>query len=110
MKAILKYRLEISDKPISLSLAQGFRPVRFEYVVSEKALFLWTEESLRADISRQNVQFRITRTGEPIQEGAQHLMTALDAFGPEAYHLFLLEGEPCTMEPRPVKNLDIRAA
>lgn len=91
MKAIYKYRLDASDSLTTLQLREGFRIVRFEYLVSEKGLFMWAEEPLRADIPYVKANFKVAMTGKPVAMDYEYLDTALDPFGPEAYHLFQVE-------------------
>ncbi|WP_415901607.1 hypothetical protein ACMXYR_11030 [Neptuniibacter sp. QD29_5] len=93
MKAILKYPLELSDKTQTLTLKEGFKPVRFEYVISDQSLCLWVEEPLLSSIPSQRFNFKVKRTGEPVNDQFSYLLTALDSFGPEAYHLFMVEEE-----------------
>ncbi len=88
MKAIHKYRLETSDSTTTLRLKEGYRVVRFEFLVAEKGLFMWVEEPLRADVALCEASFRVAMTGKPVAMSYEYLDTALDPFGPEAYHLF----------------------
>ncbi|WP_415892010.1 hypothetical protein ACMXYN_11870 [Neptuniibacter sp. PT8_73] len=96
MKAILKYPLELSDKTQTLTLREGFKPVRFEYVISDQSLYLWVEEPLLSSIPSQRYNFKVKRTGEPVNDQFSYLLTALDSFGPEAYHLFMVEEDKAT--------------
>lgn len=93
MKAILKYPLELTDKTQTLTLREGFKPVRFEYVVSDQSLYLWVEEPLLSSVPSQRFHFKVKRTGEPVNDQFSYLLTALDTFGPEAYHLFMVQEE-----------------
>lgn len=88
MKAIHKYRLETSDSVNILHLKQGYRVVRFEYLVAEKGLFMWVEEPLRADVPECEACFRVAMTGKPVAMDYEYVDTALDPFGPRAFHLF----------------------
>lgn len=99
MKAILKYRLELSDKTQTLTLKEGFKPVRFEYVVSDKSLYLWVEEPLLGSLPSQRLHLKVKKTGEAVNENFTYLLTALDSFGPEAYHLFMLQEEEGSITP-----------
>lgn len=102
MKAILKYPLELSDKTQTLTLREGFKPVRFEYVVSDQSLYLWVEEPLLSSVPSKRLHFKVKRTGEPVNDQFTYLLTALDTFGPEAYHLFMVEEDAvCVSEPKP---------
>ncbi len=91
MKAIHKYRLEVSDSANTLQLKEGYRVVRFEYLIAEKGLFMWVEEPLRADVPQCEASFRVAMTGKPVAMSYEYVDTALDPFGPEAYHLFKVE-------------------
>ncbi|MAL97477.1 MAG: hypothetical protein CL583_03410 [Alteromonadaceae bacterium] len=88
MKTIHKYRLEAYQGLNNLRLRDGFRIVRTEYLVTEKAVFLWVEEPLRADVASQQYNFRVALSGEPVPEHYCYRGTALDPFGAEAYHVF----------------------
>ncbi len=90
MKAIHKYRLSHEKKPVELSLREGYRFVRSEYLPTEKAVFIWVEEPLSPSIPECKREFRVVLSGEPVPEDYLHLDTALDTFGPEAYHVFQL--------------------
>lgn len=100
MKAIHKYRLEASDRATRLQLKEGYRVVRFEYLVAEKGLFMWVEEPLRADVGMCEASFKVAMTGKPVAMDYEYMDTALDPFGPEAYHLFRIESEQY-LEPAP---------
>ncbi len=107
MKAIHKYRLEASDSPNTLHLKEGYRVVRFEYLVAEKGLFMWVEEPLRADVPLCEASFRVAMTGKPVSMDFEYMDTALDPFGPEAYHLFRVETvstHPAQPKPHLVKH------
>lgn len=97
MKTIHKFRIEPGKKPTNLSLCQGFRVVRCEYLVPDKAVFLWVEQSLTIGTPTVQRQFRVAFSGEPVPNAYEYLDTALDPFGPEAYHVFAVprsEEEP----------------
>lgn len=90
MKTVLKY--PVAETGITtLHLREGFKFVRFEYVLAHKALYAWFEEPLKADIPQCDIQLKVINTGDPIQDEFSYLSTALDALGPEAYHLYQLE-------------------
>ncbi|WP_253938468.1 DUF7352 domain-containing protein [Hahella sp. HN01] len=88
MKAIHKYRLEGPQTANRIMLREGSRIVRSEYLVTEKAVFIWVEEPLAVEIPSQPRLFYVVMSGEPVPENYCHLDTALDPFGPEAYHVF----------------------
>lgn len=100
MKTVLKYPVSETGKT-TLTLRQGFRFVRFEYVLADKALYAWFEEPLKADTATCSIALKVIQTGQPVQEHFSYLSTALDPMGPEAYHLYQ-EGEesPLGNEPQ----------
>ncbi len=88
MKTIHKFRLEPGREPTTLTLKEGYRIVRSEYIVTHKAVYLWVEESLSITTPTLQRQFRVAFSGEPVPDSFVYLGTALDPFGPEAYHVF----------------------
>jgi len=98
MKTIHKYRLEQSKEPVSLQLREGYRFVRSEYLVTEKAVFIWVEETLSPKAKLLTRQFKIVFSGEPVPEDYVYLDTALDTFGPEAYHVFELPAQETRLD------------
>lgn len=93
MKTILKFRLESGKQPNTLKLRPGYRVVRCEYVVPQKAVYLWVEQPLKVDLPELERQFLVTFSGEPVPSAYQYVDTALDPFGPEAYHVFEVRTE-----------------
>jgi hypothetical protein len=93
MKTIHKFRINPGKEPTRLTLKRGFRVVRCEYLVPEKGVFLWVEQSLKVTTPTVECQFRIAFSGDPVPETYQYLGTALDTFGPEAYHVFEVRAE-----------------
>ena len=96
MKTILKFRLESGKQPNNLKLRPGYRVVRCEYVVPAKAVYLWVEQPLKVDLPELERQFLVTFSGEPVPSAYQYVDTALDPFGPEAYHVFEVKTEAGT--------------
>lgn len=88
MKTIHKFRIELGKEPTRISLREGFRVVRCEYLVSEKGVYIWVEQSLKVTTPTVERQFRVAFSGEPVPDRYHYLGTALDPFGPEAYHVF----------------------
>lgn len=88
MKTIHKFRLDSDKEPNLLKLRPGYRVVRCEYVVPQKAVYLWVEQPLRADLPELERQFLVTFSGDPVPSAYEYVDTALDPFGPEAYHVF----------------------
>ncbi len=99
MKTIHKFRLENGKELTTLKLRQGYRVVRCEYLVSQKAVFLWVEQPLKVDLPELERRFLVTFSGEPVPSAYQYLDTALDPFGPEAYHVFEVRGETGEEQP-----------
>jgi len=88
MKTIHKFRLEPGKEPTTLTLREGFRVVRCEYLVAQKAVFLWVQQPLNVTVPTVERKFRVAMSGEPVPDAFVYLDTALDPFGPEAYHVF----------------------
>ena len=82
MKTIHKFRLEPGKEPTTLTLKEGYRVVR------HKAVYLWVEQPLNVTTPTLERQFRVAFSGEPVPDSFEYLDTALDPFGPEAYHVF----------------------
>ncbi|KPQ27682.1 MAG: hypothetical protein HLUCCX14_13750 [Marinobacter excellens HL-55] len=94
MKTIHKFRLELGKEPTTLTLREGFRVVRCEYLVAQKTVFLWVQQPLSVTVPMVERQFRVAMSGDPVPDAYEYLDTALDPFGPEAYHVFELpDGE-----------------
>lgn len=94
MKTIHKFKLEKTKEPNTLKLRSGYRVVRCEYVVSQKAVYLWVEQPLKVDLPELERRFLVTYSGEPVPSAYQHIDTAIDPFGPEAYHVFEVIEQP----------------
>lgn len=88
MKTIHKFRVEAGKEPTTLNLKEGYRVVRCEYIVPHKAVYLWVEQPLNVGTPTVERQFRVALSGEPVPDRYDYLGTALDPFGPEAYHVF----------------------
>jgi hypothetical protein len=88
MKTIHKFRLESGKEPNTLKLRPGCRIVRCEYLVGQKAVYIWVEQPLRVDLPELERRFLVTFSGEPVPSAYQYVDTAIDPFGPEAYHVF----------------------
>lgn len=88
MKTIHKFRLEAGKEPTTLLLREGFRVVRCEYLVPDKSVYLWVEQPLSVGARNLERQFRVAFSGEPVPDNYVYVDTALDPFGPEAYHVF----------------------
>lgn len=106
MKTIHKFRINPGKEPTRLTLKSGFHVVRCEYLVPEKGVYLWVEQSLNVMTPTVESQFRVAFSGDPVPENYQYLGTALDPFGPEAYHVFEVPEAGSTMA-EPVLNPDL---
>lgn len=93
MKAIHKYRIGNERNLQVLNLKKGFKVVHSEYVITEKAVFLWIEEPLSVDIKTEEVCFKLALSGDPIADDDTYLTSAIDIFGPEAFHIFQVNQE-----------------
>lgn len=88
MKTIHKFRLECGKEVNTLKLREGYRVVRCEYLVPMKGVYLWVEQSLNVAVPMVERQFVVAYSGDPVPSSYEYLDTALDPFGPEAYHVF----------------------
>ncbi len=88
MKTIHKFCLECGKEPTTLKLREGYRVVRCEYLMSQKGIYIWVEQPLNVDIPVIERQFVVALSGDPVPMCYQYLGTALDTFGPEAFHVF----------------------
>ncbi|MDO6442188.1 hypothetical protein [Marinobacter sp. 2_MG-2023] len=93
MKTIHKFRIEPGKEPTTLSLTEGYRVVRCEYLIPDKAVYLWVEQPLNVGAPVLKRQFRVAFSGEPVPRDFEYIDTALDQFGPEAYHVFAVPAE-----------------
>lgn len=100
MKTIHKFRLEPGKELTTLTLKEGYRVVRSEYIVPHKAVYLWVEQPLNVTTPTLERQFRVAFSGEPVPDHYEYLDTALDPFDPEAYHVFAVPaGEQTGFSP-----------
>ena len=93
MKAIHKYRLNTDGSETELNLKENHRIVHAEYVLVEKAVFIWVEEPLAAKIPTRPVGFLVAHSGDPLSSDFDHVATAVDSLAPEAYHIFCKQPE-----------------
>ncbi|MFE8072449.1 hypothetical protein QQM79_15430 [Marinobacteraceae bacterium S3BR75-40.1] len=110
MKTIHKYRLAGPGEVTRVKLREGHRVVRSEYLVVEKAVFIWVEEPLNVDIPTREHAFRVALSGEPVADELEYRDTALDPFGPEAYHVFELPAVSAEERPSTSELKSVRAA
>ena len=88
MKTIHQYQLANDKQVTSLALREGFRIVRCEYVVAQKRVYLWVEEPLKIDLPVSEHQFMVVGSGVPVPVSHCYVDTAVDPFGPEAFHVY----------------------
>lgn len=88
MKTIHKFCLVAGKELNTLTLREGYKVVRCEYLVPHKSVFLWVEQPLNVTTPTLERQFRVAMSGEPVPDRYEYVDTALDPFGPEAYHVF----------------------
>lgn len=98
MKTVHKYRLESGNQVNALKLRQGYRLIHSEYLVTEKAVFVWIEVPLDLTLPEQEVKLKVFRTGEPVPRNFQHLTTAVNGFDPEAYHIYSIPAQEMSLE------------
>lgn len=104
MKTIHKFRINPGKDATCLTLKRGFRVVRCEYLVPEKGVYLWVEQSLKVTTPTVEREFRLVFSGEPVPEHYRYLGTALDTFGPEAYHVFEVTSDATELLPEEVSR------
>ncbi|MBU6955904.1 hypothetical protein [Hahella sp. HN01] len=106
MKTIHKYRLQSGAAINTLNLRQGYRIVRSEYLLTEKAVFIWVEEPLSVSVPCITAEFVVVLTGDPVPRSYIYRDTALDPFGPEAFHVYEIpEGELENKSPEKADRL-----
>ena len=88
MKVIHKFRLETDGQQVSLSLKQGYKIVHSEYVLVDKSVFIWVEQTLDVEVPTVNVTLKVINSGDPVPDRLNHVMSVVDSFTPEAYHIF----------------------
>ena len=99
MKTIHKFRLNSDKRPNVLTLKQGYRVVRSEYVVADKAVYLWVEQPLSVEVPSVRRTFQVAYSGDALPASFEYVDTALDPFGPEAYHVYEVREESFTLSP-----------
>lgn len=93
MKSIQKFTLNTDEAVQTLSLKQGHNVVRIEYLVTEKAICLWVEAPLRADIPDVQKNYVVRKTHQPVPDDYAYVHTAIDLLKPQAFHLFEVVNE-----------------
>ncbi|MDI3324911.1 hypothetical protein QKW35_11025 [Pontibacterium granulatum] len=84
----MRYKANPDQSLLTLALRPGFKVVRFEYVLTDKSICLWIEQSLRPDIKEAPVTFKVVRTSEPVQDSMEYISTAVDPMGDGEWHLY----------------------
>jgi hypothetical protein len=109
MKVVHKFSLPVNGAETALELKAGYTIVHSEYVLVEKAVFIWVEEPLAASIPKVKANLKVVKSGDPVKSDAQHISTAVDTLAPEAYHIYylsqqeVLEVEGLSRESREVE-------
>lgn len=91
MRSVHKFRLEAGKQGNRIKLREGYRLLHSEYLVTEKSVFVWIEVPLDITLPEVHLELRVFHTGEAIPKHYQHLATAIDNFGPEAFHIYALD-------------------
>src|SRR5690554_6933093 len=81
--------LDLAPQTLSGKLMNWFtvNNVRMS-LVPQKSVFPWVEQPLNVTTPTLERQFRVAMSGEPVPDRYEYIDTALDPFGPEAYHVF----------------------
>lgn len=88
MKVIHKFRLANNCEQAMLSLKQGYRIVHSEYVVVDKSICIWVEQTLDVEVPDKQVKFKVAKSGDPLPDRLHHVASVVDSFTPEAYHIY----------------------
>lgn len=88
MKVIHKFKLANDGSVTGLKLKHGYKIVHSEYVLVDKAVCIWVEQTLAVDVRDMEVIFVVARSGDPIPDDLLHIASAVDGLAPEAYHIF----------------------
>lgn len=88
MKVIHKFRLATDSKQVTLTLKESFKIVHSEYVLVDKSIYIWVEQTLDVEALTQQVTLKVIKSGDPLTDNLQHVASVVDSFTPEAYHIF----------------------
>lgn len=99
MKTIHKFVLSGKGEPTTIRLREGYKVVRCEYLMAAKGVYLWVEQTLKPTVPFVERQFLVAYSGDPVPEAYEYVDTALDPFGPEAYHVFQLPSAAALQGP-----------
>lgn len=86
--------LDLAPQTLSGQLMNWFavNNVRMS-LVPQKSVFPWVEQPLNVTTPTLERQFRVAMSGEPVPDRYEYIDTALDPFGPEAYHVFAVPAD-----------------
>lgn len=96
MKVIHKFKLNSDQTKTELTLKKGFKIVHSEYVLVEKSIFIWVEQTLDVTTPSEKACFHLVQSGDPLPDHLQHVASVVNSFAPESYHIF--------MEPKGYKD------
>ncbi len=88
MKTLHKHAIQMDHTPTLLELPKGAVIRRVEYVTQEKGIFMWVEIPIKVNLEKNLRKFKIFKTGDAVPNTHIYVGTAIDAFAPEAYHLY----------------------
>lgn len=106
MKVVHKFRLGNDANETTLKLKQGYKILHSEYVLVDKAICIWVEQTLDVEVPDKEVTFKTVNSGDPLPNHLQHVASVVDSFTPESYHIFK---EPeLTIKPTQLKLSKLR--
>ena len=82
MKVIHKFKLASNGSSTELKLKHGYKIVHSEYVLVEKAVYIWVEQTLAITVKDKDVVFQVVRSGDPVVDDLVHVATAVDGIAP----------------------------
>jgi len=88
MKTIHKHKLLIDKEWHTLDLPLVARILYVEYLVHERAVFMWAEVQADMNAETQPRRFRVFCTGDGVPDSAEYVGTTIDQYLPEAYHVY----------------------
>lgn len=92
MKVIHKFQLANDGASTKLRLKHGYKIIHSEYILVEKSICLWVEQTLSVEVPEIEVVFKVAKSGEPLADHLLHIASVVDNFAPEAYHIFQESG------------------
>jgi len=94
MKVVHKFKLDSDGSTTHIKLKKGYKIVHSEYVLVEKSVCIWIEQTLSVKTEEMEVPFIVVKSGDPIPDNFKHIASAVDGLTPEAYHIFQERDEP----------------